>query len=671
MRMPAVRCLQVVALALLFAAPAHSAPPAWTRDFAAPVEWQRVTAFGQLLVSTSAGLHAVDPATGRVLWTHVGVAGMPEQGIAELAGSPLVHLRDGAESPRSVVVNVFNGQLVFDSRVAKVGDISAPRVLPEANSLLIAGFEAGKIEPTLYAYSLEDGRQLWQSGVLNGALNPGGNRLVGLLMTAALAVVKVDPLQSAPLELGDGTFLLGAMGHVMRLHAETGDVLWRTPFAGGVFELRLAAAQPGVVYVGAEQTEQVMGAGETTQQRVQTHYQAFRLDDGAPVWQRPVRFQKPMNRTILALDGGLAVSDGDRDKGKLQLLDYETGESLWGNKGRGIEIAGQIVDYSFAGSDVVLTTGYDSVWTNKDTAYLLYVLDTTTGSFKFPKPFEVKGRMLGTEQSGHGLIYVTTHEINVFDPATGTLRNAPVLRGREPLVTAADGRRVYAFNSSDGFLYTFDRDTGAVTKLSHAPFALPGGDRARALDLLDGTLVLMGQQTVAGFGVDGALKFNAHYTAPRDPAWMRGLAWAAGVRAGMASVSAGLYGAAFAEAAGDAAEGSAGRELATQLSQGFGDLSDGYRNLSGDYVRLARRRYEASAESRDFLFMLVQHDDRRVVLAQVSKRDGSILSEIDLGRDKEPEYQVDDVSSFVFLKPANSVIAGYSFAPEEVEVALR
>jgi outer membrane protein assembly factor BamB len=669
------RCVPAVALGLLFAiAPAAEsapAPPAWTRDFAAPVEWQRVTAFGQLLVSTSAGLHAVDPATGRVLWTHVGLAATTAQSIEELAGSPLVLISDRAENPRSVVLNVFNGQLVFDSRVAKVGDISAPRVLPEANSLLIAGFEAGKVEPTLYAYSLEDGRQLWQSGVLNGALNPGGNRLVGLLMTAALAVVKVDPLQSAPLELGDGTFLLGALGHVMRLHAETGDVLWRTPFAGGVFEFRRADARPGVVYVGAEETEQVMGAGETTQQRVQTHYQAFRLDDGTPVWKRPVRFQKPMNRTILALDGGLAVSDGDRDKGKLQLLDYETGESLWGNKGRGIEVAGQIVDYSFAGSDVVLTTGYDSIWTNKDTAYLLYVLDTTTGNFKFPKPFEVKGRMLGTEQSEQGLIYVTTHEINIFDPTTGALRNAPMLRSREPLVTATDGRRVYAFNSSDGFLYTFDRDTGEVAKLSPAPFALPGDDRARALDLLDDTLVLMGQQTVAGFGLDGALKFNVHYAAPRDPAWLRGLAWAAGVRAGMASVSAGLYGAAFADAAGDAAEGSVGREMATQLSQGFGDLSDGYRELSGDYVRLARRRYEASAESRDFFFMLVQHDDRRVALAQVSKRDGSILSEIDLGRDKEPDYQVDDVSSFVFLKPAGSVIAGYRFSPERVDVALK
>jgi len=649
---------------------ARAAPvaPAWTRDFAAPIEWQRVTAFGQLLVSTRAGLHAVDPATGKVLWTHVDVAGLPEQGLQELAGSPLVMITGsvGLEAPRTVVLNVFNGQLVFDTRIAKVGQISAPRVLPQAGSLLVGGFEIGNVQPTLFAYSMNDGSLLWKSDVLATAMNPGGNRLLGALLSVTLAVVKIDPVQSQPLELGDGTFLLGAMGHVMRLDAATGDVRWKTPFAGGVFEFRETDARPGVVYVGAQETEQVMGADQTTQQqRIQTHYQGFRVDDGMAVWKRAVSFSKPMNRSIIALDRGLLVSDGDNDKGKLQLIDYDTGASLWGNKGRGIEVAGQVVEYSFAGTDLVLTTGYDSIWTNKDTAYLLYVLDTTSGSFRFAKPFEVKGRMLGTELTEKGLIYVTTHEINIFDPATGALRNAPVLRSRAPIVTVDDRNLVYAFNSDDGFVYSFDRDTGAVAKLSQTPFALDD-DHARALDLVDGTLVLMGQQTVAGFGLDGSRKFAVHYDAPRNPTWMRALAWAEGVRMGMASVSAGMYSAAFADAAGDAAQGSAGREVATELSRGFGDLSQGYQSLSGDYIRFARRRYEASAESRDFFFMMVQHEDRRVALAQISKRDGRILSEIDLGRDKEPAYQVDDVASSVYYRPADSVVAGYRFASERV-----
>ena len=102
----------------------------------------------------------------------------------------------------------------------------------------------------------------------------------------------------------------------------------------------------------------------------------------AEVWKRAVRFRRPNEPFDHRARPRALVSDGDRDKGKLQLLDYDTGEPLWGNKGRGIEIAGQVVDYSFAGTDLVLTTGYDSIWTNKDTAYLLYVLDTDDGQLQ-------------------------------------------------------------------------------------------------------------------------------------------------------------------------------------------------------------------------------------------------------------------------------------------------
>ena len=94
---------------------------------------------GVLIVTSPLGqeinrVYAVDAATGRVLWNHTDLAGLPEQGLEELAGSPLVLISDRAEVPRTVVLNVFNGQLVFDSRVAKVGQISAPRVLPRAGT---------------------------------------------------------------------------------------------------------------------------------------------------------------------------------------------------------------------------------------------------------------------------------------------------------------------------------------------------------------------------------------------------------------------------------------------------------------------------------------------------------------------------------------------------------
>jgi hypothetical protein len=277
--------------------------------------------------------------------------------------------------------------------------------------------------------------------------------------------------------------------------------------------------------------------------------------------------------------------------------------------------------------------------------------------------------MLRTELADYGLSYVTTHEINVFDPATGTLKNPPTLRAKEPLATAQAGDVLYAFNPDDGFVYTFDKGTGAIAQFSKAPFELTDRDAARALDVVDGRVVLLGTQTVAGFGADGALAFNVHHRAPRDPAWLRSLAWAEAVRAGMASAYMGAYSAAAAGVAGDAAQGSATQEIATELSRGFGDLQQGFQGLSAEYASFARRRYEASAASRDFAFMLIQREDRSVALAQVSKRDGSVLASIDLNRDKEPDYEVDDVSSLVFYRPAETTIRAYRFGSERVRVA--
>jgi outer membrane protein assembly factor BamB len=660
-----VASILAASCAILVAPNARTAEPAWSRDFAAPIAWQRVTAFGHLLVETREGLFAVEPETGEIRWKRLELGGLPAASFRELAGSPLALLTSDAPSARTMIVNVFNGALVFDSRAENLASIASTHVLPRSSSLLIAGVESGKTQPTLFLYDIVSGKRLWASD----ALTAGLNKLATLLLAVAVVATNVTPVQSEPFELDDGSFLLGAMGNVYRFDQASGKVLWKTAYAGGRFEFRRTEQRPDVVYVGAEEIQTVTGADQSQSEHATTSYQGFRLADGSAVWKKPVKFNEPMNRLIIPLARGLIVSQGDKNKGRLQLLDYDTGTGLWGAKAKGIEVSGLVLDYAFADSDLVLTTGYDSVWSNKDTEYLLYVLDTAAGAFRFAKPFAVRGRMLATELTDSGLAYVTTHEINVFDPATGTLRNAPLMRGKTPLVTAEDGRLVYGFNSDDGFVYRFDRDSGMIARFTTAPLELPQHDSARALSLVDGRVVVIGAQTVAGFDDDGALAFNVHYDAPRDPAWLRSLAWAEAVRAGMASAYAGAYSAAAATVAADSPAGSVGRDVAVELERGFGDLQKGYAGLASDYATFARRRYEASAQSRDFVFMMTQKADRSVALAQVSKRDGRMLSSIDLQHDKEPDYQVDDVGSYVFYRPSESAIRAYRFQPAQVRVA--
>jgi outer membrane protein assembly factor BamB len=635
---------------------AAAVAPAWSINFDGTIVWQQVTTLGDLIVATTQGLHAVDAQSGLPRWSLPELGNLRQGSFEELVGSPLMLVDDGQIDSRTVIVNMLNGTVVFDSRAENLTQIAARYILPRNGSLLVAGFEVGNPSATLFLYDIDDGSRLWKSD----ALTSGMGGFMQVLMAAAIVMADVSPVQSPPFELDDGTFILGAMGNLYRFSHDSGEPLWKTQFAGGRFELTRTEQRPDVIYAGSEETDDNF---------VTTQYQGFRIADGSTVWRQPVRFSKPMNSLIVPLASGMIISEGDSGKGRLKLLDYDTGESLWGRRGRGIEIKGQVLDYAFTEVGLLLTTGYDSIWTNRDTEYLVYVLDTEAGAMRFEDPLEVRGQMLSTDFTEQGLLYVTTHEINVFDPTTGTLRNGPELRSRDPLAWGWQGNLVYGFNPSDGLVHVLDSTTGQIAPVTTEPFEFDDKDRARALDFIDDQIVVMGRQTIAGFAADGSLSFSAHYPAPRNPAWLQGLAWAAGIRAGMASAAAGLYSAAAASAAADSGEGTIERELASGLSQGFGELQQGYQGLAGDYIEFARRRYQASAQSRDFVFMMTRDDDRNITLAQVSKRDGGILNAIDLGGNKEPNYQVDDVENQIFYQIGNSMIVSYRFDTTSTAVA--
>ena len=186
------RLVSIVVAVLAFGgAQSAPVPPAWTRDFAAPIQWQRVTAFGQLLVSTTAALHAVDPATGQVVWSQRDLANLPAGGLEELAGSPLVLISDrrGESAHRRPQRLQRSARLRLARREVSARSPRRAYCRAPAHCSSRASRSASRSR-SLFMYSIEDGQQLWKSDVLDTAMNPGGNRAHGLLMSAALAVVK-------------------------------------------------------------------------------------------------------------------------------------------------------------------------------------------------------------------------------------------------------------------------------------------------------------------------------------------------------------------------------------------------------------------------------------------------------------------------------------------------
>ncbi len=634
--------------------------PAWTARFEQPVQWERVTPMGQLVVATNCCLYGVDPSSGSVLWKRAGLTGLSDHSFETIPGTPLFMVSTDGISDHTLVLDSTDGHVVFDSKAAGIGNILERVVLFESGGLLILGQEKGDPTIKLFLAEMTTGTIRWTNDEILGPMSSGMKKLAGLLVKLSDAAGEAPDggYVGRPLEVGPDAVVVASGDSIYKLATESGKFLWRVQNRDGEGKARLFRTPhfPGAVIVGTEVTGQ--GTSTNGAEPVQTRYTAYRIEDGKPLWDKAVKVKGTVNPPVY-LDSGLVLSPGGDVKGKIKYVEYDGGISVWGKKGKGIPSDGGIVDHHDTADGLVVTTGYDSAWTNKGTVYYLNLLDVDAGAYRFPRSVKIKGRILRTEVVPKGVLYVTTHEVNIFDPSTGTsmLGKAVV---SEALVTADNGDTLYAFAGDDGALYRIDKATAKATRLTGEKIKLEGKDVPRELEVNGDHITLLGAQHVVDFDPKGKVAFRQYYPAPRHPAWVRALLIAQSVRAGLAAAEAGVAGAAFAQYASTQEDGTLEREISEEFAQGYTMLAEGAAGISAEYARMARRRFQASAQSRDFYFMMVQLD-RGYGIAQVGKNDGAIRGLIPIGKDKTPSYQVDDVAHRVYYRIGDNEISGYAF----------
>ena len=634
--------------------------PAWTLNLEQPVRWQRVHPMGGLVVATDLCLYGVDTAKGSLAWSRCGLDGPLEASYDVLHGTTLFLVSTGRLRDRTLAVDALDGHVVFDSRAAGIANILHRTVLFQTGGLLVLGQEKGDPTLKLFLADLVTGKVRWTNDEVVAGASPGLKKLAGVLANLAQASGKMpDPASiPAPLEVGADAVVLASGSEILKISAETGKILWRVPNSAGsgTTGLFLPDARPDVLLVGTEVTGTGMSTNGATP--VQTCFSAHRLTDGTPLWPKPIKMKGPLNPPVLLAHGALLSSGGGADGG-IKLVEYGTGRSLWGKNGKGIDSDGGIVDYARTDEGLVVTTGKDSVWTSKGLVYSMNLVDVGAGAVRFDKSLRAKGRLLWTEAVPKGVLYVTTHEVNVFDPRTGSSAMGKALAS-ESLVTADAGTVLYAFTPADGGLWRVDKQEAKAVRLNTAAVHLQGNDLPRALEVTDDHVTLLGMQSVVGFDLKGAILFQAYLPAPRNPGWVRALAVAQSIRMGMAAAQAGMASAAFAQYASAQQDGTLGRAVGDELARGYGQVSQAAAGASASYAAVARQRFQASADGRDFQFMMVQAE-RGFGIAQVDKGTGQVRGLIPIGRDKDPAYSVDDVARRVYYQPDDRRILGYAF----------
>jgi outer membrane protein assembly factor BamB len=641
------------ASARVAAPPAGGATPVWTLKLKQEIRWQQVTPAGTLLVSTDAALSGVDIDRGLALWEKPELGGLPPDSVRMVEGSILM---EAARPGLLLIFDPVTGAVVFDSRRLGLAEIVTRRVLPQSGTILIHGLRPSG-PPVVALYDLVTGDQRWTSETLFEQTEPRKKGLGGLVQGLVRRVSEGTALEV--LQAGPDMIVVHTLMGLRAMDARTGQVRWSAT---------LPTAKAGNP---ARHVHLYPSLGKTDRMYVSfdDRLMAYRLADGQPLWAKPAMVngwihdivEHPAGIIMLPeaapegeLSGSRTVINGVVQTG-LNVARYEDGTTI---ATKPIKMRGNVTDALITGEAAVLAVDAES-------KTFVNVLDVATATVRLKKDVKIKGRLAYAELSPAGLLYVSdpdrgaNAEVNVIDLAKGEPRlKDGVESGKKDLHYAIEGRTMYVFANRNGQLYAVDREDGSYKPLG-SEIQIQGGEDVTEMEIRPEGIILVAPQNLVVVARDGRVKQQAYYPAPQQPGLLKALYLVNAVRAGLRGAAASAYGDAFAQASRRATDPAAQRitgELATVFTRGGAQLQ-GYARQS---AAMATKRFKASLNLPGSVFMLTKTPEGKGnVLLQIDKDSAQPRARVDLGKEKEPVYAVDDIAGMLFLRTAPGTLVGY------------
>ena len=664
--------VQTAALAQTASAPARppagpgGATAAWTLKLKGDVRWQQVTPAGALLVSTDAGLAGVDIERGQITWEKPELGGLPPDSVRMVEGSLLI---EAARPGLLLILDPVTGAVVFDSRRPGLTQIVTRRVLPQSGTLLVHGRTASG-GSVVALYDLVTGEQRWVNDALFEQTGPKKKGLGGLMQGLVRAASEGTALEV--LQAGPDMIVVHTLMGLRALDAKSGAVRWSatlpTARAGNpARHVRLfpSANKSDRLYVGFD--DRLM---------------AYRLADGQALWAKPATIDGWVHGIVEHPDGIIILPESpppNEATGNVRIVNgvvqtglnvarYDDGSTI---AAKPLRMRGTVTDAMIVGGSAVLAVDAES-------RTFVNVLDVATTTVRLKKDVKIKGQLAYAEllPGAAGLLYIsrpdaaTNAEVNVIDLASGEPKFKDAIESGKPLSSgeyntaryalhhAVEGSTLYVFASHDHRLYAVDRTAGTFRPIG-GEIKLQGGEDPTDMEIRPAGLVLISPQNLVVVARDGQVKQQVYYPAPQLPGLLRALYRINSIRAGLYGAAASAYGDAFAQASRTATDSNARRitgQIATAYSQGGAQLT-GY---SQQAAALATKRFKASLTVPGAVFMLTRAPEGNGnVLLQIDKDSGQPRSRVDLGKEREPVYAVDDVANMLFLRTTAGTLVGY------------
>ncbi|HET9054177.1 MAG TPA: PQQ-binding-like beta-propeller repeat protein [Cyclobacteriaceae bacterium] len=640
--------------------------PLWKAEKLGPIEWMRVTELGYLVVSTTGSIKCLDPDTGKQLWENKSLGTVREDMFSEVSGTQYLQIAYGLEEgdndmPMVALVDVVTGALIFDSNKERLG-VLGTYPLPQSGKFLVVGSEPGKFHAKLYMYDMQTGAKLWvNEDLFKGSTGKGG--LLGKMAAAVEGVINMQSLTSKPVEADGEHIYITHPSYVIKLKASDGATVWRAKIEESTrAQLIYTRNKPDVIYVAAElESESMMSSDNKPPAKIYTsHYYAFQAATGQPVWKAPVRVQN--ERINLALPGnkGLILLPGasGSNRPSVNQLNYESGAGLWGTKGKGVKIEGTVVDNIFTDDGLVIALERQSNISNRGLEYYLNILNLETGELKFGKSPKVKGRLVRVEKTAKGILYHTTHEVNILDVQTGNLALNPSIesggpkRGDNvlPFPVSDTGDKLYVFATREGIIKELDKTTGTIKSINTAKIEFGGKELPKSIDAFEDGITLCSDQNIIIVGYDGKVKHSNYFTPPRESGLMRALALAEAIKGAYVGVAMLSASATYADIASSSSDRST-QTLATGASALTGGIALASFSYTGKALQDFNRRFKATTNTSDFLIVLSEVAPKDFRLLQVDKNTGNVKTTFNLGKDRNPVYQADLILNQVYFIP--------------------
>ena len=567
------------------------------------------------------------------------------------------------------VIDPNDGSILVDVIKENIKDVEDYGFLLESGHAWVSGTIDG--EKGLHVFDLRTGKKIYSNTEIFKEKSKAAsklNRLAALTGSAAPGgkggFIK---LLCPPINDGKSSMIIATSNGIFRTKIATGEIEW---------EAELPDINKGKaikVEQGIDMIKLMPGRGETFFVIKPSYMIAMNYSDGKPAWKDLVKTTGPIDEIIydqkgLILCPGSSNTGGIVATGLIKMVDEKSGNELWGD---GIKFNGGVRNYLYTERGLAVAMVNSSNQKNS-----INFIDVASGKFVLSKNVTVDGDLQYLELTPKGLLYKTDREVNIIGLETDKpLMDLPTQSKKDGPILSVNGTdHIYFYNDDDRSLYDINKLNGTVGVLNKEKITFQSGEKPAVIELRKDGVLVYSNQNAKLIGFDGQTKYTVYYPGVRTLASVLNKAGAMMNALGsvVAVAAAGVEANQLSKATVQLsdvmtpAQQAALRNQYSMAQQAYAAVGTAEFITSLATFAKVRTRVSASAQSNDMIYMMTKVDDRTSLIG-INKDNGQAAAKISLARrDKDPLYELDSESGYLFYAPPSGNLIGWSSAQNAI-----